>query len=282
MQPRPSAIRQRIGCLFTLSLVLGLVFAGAGPAEAAHLPGPNASTTTPAARFSRAALLARDHHSGRTIGTGARPAETVLATGVELAPAADTVVAAVEPAQPAVPDPVVALDQPPAPTPSDLAAFAASVTDGYAGVLRGVYVPGVLALRVVHQADAMSFAVSLKPGTATQYSAASAYGVTGLLADNIASGVEFYDLAPGQTVTLVYGDGSLRHYTVNGLYRYQALSPFDPYSNFVDLGTGARLTAGELFNQMYTGGDKVTFQTCIAQDGVLAWGRLFVIATPAQ
>jgi hypothetical protein len=32
---------------------------------------------------------------------------------------------------------------------------------------------------------------------------------------------------------------------------------------------------------MYTGGDKVTFQTCLARDGVLAWGRYFVSATPA-
>jgi hypothetical protein len=32
---------------------------------------------------------------------------------------------------------------------------------------------------------------------------------------------------------------------------------------------------------MYTGGDKVTFQTCLARDGVLAWGRYFVSAAPA-
>src|SRR5688572_6442873 len=66
---------------------------------------------------------------------------------------------------------------------SELVAFAASVVDGRAGVLRGVYVPGVLALRVVQQAGA--FSVDMTPGLATQFSAASAYGVTGLPADDV-------------------------------------------------------------------------------------------------
>ena len=169
---------------------------------------------------------------------------------------------------------------PAATTESALEAFAASVVDGRAGVLRGVYVPGVLALRVVQQAGA--FSVDMSPGVATQFSAASAYGVTGLLADNIASGVEFYGLAPGQTVTLLYGDGTQRRYSVDGVSRFQALSPTDPYSNFLNLATGAQLTSSDLFAQMYSGGDKVTFQTCLAQDGLMAWGRLFVTAHRIQ
>ncbi len=161
---------------------------------------------------------------------------------------------------------------------SELAAFAASVVDGRAGVLRGVYVPDVLAMRVVQQTG--TFSVDLTPGLATQFGAASDYGVTGLLADNVASGVLFYSLAPGQEVTLVYGDGTQRRYIVDGIARYQALNPTDPYSDFVDLTTGARLSATNLFSAMYSGGDKVTFQTCLAQDGVMSWGRLFVTAHP--
>ncbi len=161
---------------------------------------------------------------------------------------------------------------------SALEAFSASVVDGRAGVLRGVYVPGVLALRVVQQAGA--FSVNMTPGLATQYSAASAYGVTGLLADNVASGVEFYGLSFGQEVTLIYGDGTQRRYMVDGIASYQALSPTDPYSDFLDLGTGAQVSATALFAQMYSGGDKVTFQTCLAKDGLMSWGRLFVTAHP--
>lgn len=169
--------------------------------------------------------------------------------------------------------------QPAAQPQNELAAFAASVADGRAA-LRGVYVPGVLALRVVQQ-PAGSYSLDMRPGVATQFSAASAYGVTGLLADNIASGVQFYNLAPGQEVTLVFGDGTQRRYIVGGIARYQALSPADPYSDFVDLNTGAQISSSTLFTQMYTGGDKITFQTCLAKDGVMAWGRLFVTAYPA-
>jgi hypothetical protein len=163
---------------------------------------------------------------------------------------------------------------------AELTAFAQAVVDGRANVLRGVFVPGVLALQVVQQ-PAGAFSLNMSPGVATQFSAASAYGVTGLLADNIASGVEFYELAPGQEVTLIYGDGALRRYIVDGIARFQALSPSDPYSDFIDLASGARLSSSTLFSQMYSGGDKVTFQTCLAQDGLMTWGRLFVTAHPA-
>jgi hypothetical protein len=161
---------------------------------------------------------------------------------------------------------------------SALEAFAASVVDGRAGVLRGVYVPGVLALRVVQQSG--TFSVDMTPGLATQFSAASAYGVTGLLADNVASGVLFYSLAPGQEVTLIYGDGEQRRYVVDAIASFQALSPTDPYSDFLNLASGEQVSATNLFAQMYSGGDKVTFQTCLAKDGLMSWGRLFVTAHP--
>lgn len=163
----------------------------------------------------------------------------------------------------------------------ELADFVALVADGRAGVLRGVYVQNVLALRVVQQSPSAPYFVDLTPGVATQFGAASAQGVTGLLADNVASGVEFYDLRPGHEVVLVYGDGSLRRYVVANADRFQALSPTSPYSDFVNLDTGARLSATTLFGQMYSGGDKLTLQTCLAQDGIMAWGRLFVTAFPA-
>ena len=168
--------------------------------------------------------------------------------------------------------------QQPSTAPDPLEVFAASVTDGSASVLRGVYVPDVLALRVVQQTA--SYQVNLTEGVATQFGMASGYGVTGLLADNIASGTLYEGLAPGQVVTLIDGDGSQRRYQVQTINRFQALRPADPYTDFVHLDSGARLSSTQLFTQMYTGGDKVIFQTCIARDGIMNWGRLFVTATP--
>lgn len=160
--------------------------------------------------------------------------------------------------------------------------FAASVTDGAAHTVRGVYAANVLAFPVVQQPEDNAGYVSPQGGVVTQFSLAAIYGVTGLLAHNYAAGDLFDDLALGQLVYVVYGDGSVKAYLVDEILRFQALQPYSTTSDFVDLGTGQTLTAGEVFARVYMGGDQVTFQTCIAQGGNGSWGRLFVIAMPAD
>jgi hypothetical protein len=79
----------------------------------------------------------------------------------------------------------------------------------------------------------------------------------------------------------VNGDGAIRRYVVTNIRRFQALNPSSLYSNFVDLENGgAQLSSTDLFNQVYAGGNKVVFQTCIYGNGNWSWGRLFVTATP--
>jgi len=170
---------------------------------------------------------------------------------------------------------------PPAPMPSS-DAFIASVADGQAGLVRGVYVPGEMALPVPQQPADNPTYVSPESGVATQFAAAASLGVTGLLAHNTLAGAKFFKLAEAQDVLIVYGDGAVKLYRVAAIYRYQALDPYSPYSDFVDLSTGETKSVGEVFSQVYTGGDHVTFQTCIANNGNASWGRLFVIAIPAN
>lgn len=168
-----------------------------------------------------------------------------------------------------------------APMPSS-DAFIASVADGQAGVVRGVYVPGVLALPVRQQPADNPTYVSPESGVATQFAAAASFGVTGLLAHNTLAGADFFKLAEAQDVLIVYGDGAVKLYRVTAIYRYHALDPYSPYSDFVNLNTGETESVGDVFMQVYTGGDHVTFQTCIANNGNASWGRLFVIATPVN
>ena len=168
-----------------------------------------------------------------------------------------------------------------APMPSS-DAFITSVADGQAGVVRGVYVPGVLALPVRQQPADNPTYVSPENGVATQFAAAASLGVTGLLAHNYLAGAKFFKLAEVQDVLIVYGDGAVKRYRVTAIYRYQALDPYSPYSDFVDLSTGETKSLGEVFNLVYGGGDHVTFQTCIENNGVSSWGRLFVVATPVN
>lgn len=164
----------------------------------------------------------------------------------------------------------------------DFEAFVKSVTDGRAGVVRGAYVPGLLALPVEQQPAGKSTYVSPQEGAATQFRRAADFGAIGLLAHNYLAGKSFFNLKNGQEVRIVYGDGSVKVYFVTAVYRYQALQPNSPSSNFVDLDTNETLSASSLFGKVYYQGDHVTFQTCIKKDGLSTWGRLFIVATPAK
>lgn len=162
------------------------------------------------------------------------------------------------------------------------AEFSNSVQNGEAGVLRGVYVPDVLALPVVQQPASNPYYVSNHDGQITQFSIASEYGNTGLLAHNTRSGRVFSQLAIGQEVRLVYGDGKVEYFVIAQLLRFQALQPESISSSFRNLDRSETLTAGQMFNRAYTGESRVVFQTCLAAEGNPSWGRLFVIAVPKE
>lgn len=162
------------------------------------------------------------------------------------------------------------------------AGFSKSVQNGDAEILRGVYVPRVLALPVVQQPVDKPYYVSNRAGEATQFSIASQYGNVGLLAHNTLSGQLFSGLATGQEVRLVYGDGRVEYFVVAQVLQFQALQPDSVTSSFRNLDRNEVLSAGEMFNRAYVGGDRLVFQTCISAEGNASWGRLFVVAVPKQ
>lgn len=158
--------------------------------------------------------------------------------------------------------------------------FTKAVQNSEANVLRGVYVPEVLALPIIQQPAGNAGYVSGKLGEVTQFAMAAQFGNIGLLAHNHLSGSSFSKLAIGQEVRLVYGNGTAEYYVITQILQYQALDPNSPYSSFRDLTNNEMLTAEQLFNKVYRGDRHVTFQTCIAGTESLSWGRLFVVATP--
>jgi hypothetical protein len=160
--------------------------------------------------------------------------------------------------------------------------FVTLVSDGQADVVRGVYVPGVLALSVVQQPSGNSGYVSRELDVVTQFQLAATYGTIGLLAHNNLSGALFVNLAVGHDVRLIYGDGHVEFFVINQAYRVRAYEPYNPSSDFKDLDTGAYYTAMDLFKLVYQGDKHVTFQTCIANNDNLSWGRLFLIAVPVS
>lgn len=159
--------------------------------------------------------------------------------------------------------------------------FSKSVQNGEAKVLRGVYVADVLALPIVQQQPTSNAAyVSTNDGEVTQFGMASQYGNVGLLAHNHLSGKAFSQLAAGQEVRLVYGDGKIEVFVITEVLRFQALQPTSPYSSFHNMEKDETLTAEQMFKRVYLGERHVTFQTCITSYGNASWGRLFVIAMP--
>lgn len=164
----------------------------------------------------------------------------------------------------------------------NFADFSESVQTREVDVLRGVYVPNVLALPVVQQPADQPYYVSSRDGEATQFSMAARYGNIGLLAHNTLSGRLFSGLAAGQEVRLVYSDGRVEYFVIAEILRFQALEPESVTSSFRDLDGNETLSAGEMFNRAYVGERRVVFQTCIEAYGNVSWGRLFVVAVPTE
>ncbi len=156
----------------------------------------------------------------------------------------------------------------------------ASVSNGQPGLVVGVFVPGKLSLPVLQQPSGNTSYVSTQNDVVTQFSTTIAYGTIGLLAHNFLSGSSFFNLSRGDSVYVIYGDGSTEQYAVSRIERFQALSPADIFSDFIDLTNpgSTRLTSTQVFNREYGNGNQVVFQTCIDANGNPSWGRLFITA----
>jgi hypothetical protein len=163
-----------------------------------------------------------------------------------------------------------------------LQSFVADVANDEADTLAGIYVKGIMALRIVQQPGGDPAYIDRAEGTATQFHKASLFGTIGLLAHNDLSGRYFYAITPGTDLVLVYGNGRTSRYTVSEIGDYQRLSLADLRSDFMDLTTNEKKSADEVFAHYYQQKQTLTLQTCIAQNGVLDWGVRFIMARPYQ
>jgi hypothetical protein len=160
--------------------------------------------------------------------------------------------------------------------------FVVAVANGQPKVVRGVYVPGILALRVMQQSSNDPEFVMQVDGVATQFGLAARNNVIGLLAHNDLAGASFSSLKIGQEVRIIYGDGRVDYYTVDRLARFRVLQHGSQAEDYLDLSSNISYTAQAIFTMFYAGAAHVTFQTCIFQDGSFSWGRLFVTALPVS
>jgi len=163
---------------------------------------------------------------------------------------------------------------------ASLEQFASSLNKSDGSQLVGIFASNVMAATIVQQSS--DTYVSTRSGTVTQFRLASQHGSIGLLAHNYLTGGSFSKLGAGSEIYLVFGDGSTKKYQVNSAKKYQALSPNDPHSEFVNLNNpDAKLSSSDLFNETFGQGGMLVLQTCISKNGQSSWGRLFIIASPA-
>lgn len=163
-----------------------------------------------------------------------------------------------------------------------LETFIRQVKNGQADVLSGIYIPGILANRIVQQPSGNSEFVSSWENIVTQFNLASQLGSTGLVAHNDLAGKRFVLLQPGQQIKLVYGDGYTATFIVSEILQYQALDAGSTSSPFLDLADKSIHSSAGLFHEMYSRPGMLILQTCISADSHPTWGRLFVIAKPSN
>lgn len=164
-----------------------------------------------------------------------------------------------------------------------LSSFILSTYNSNENQVRGIYVKNKLQFTITQQPTNNPGFVSTTPNTVTQFSIANNYGSIGLIAHNYLAGTQFFEIEQGDTIVLVYGTGHLVSYKVTELREYQALSPYSPYSNFVNLSKpNQTISSDNLFYDTYGVRGRLVLQTCIAHDGSDSWGRLFIIAEKIQ
>ena len=158
--------------------------------------------------------------------------------------------------------------------------FISSIINGDPGIVVGVYVEDLFALPVIQQPQDEPSYVSEEKGLLTQFDLPAKHGVVGILAHNTLSGSLFTQLAVGDEVVVVYGDGRSELYIVANAESYQALDPESPYSEFININGASdlKISSANLYNDIYGVADSLVFQTCIEAGGNPSWGRLFITA----
>ena len=200
----------------------------------------------------------------------------ILSGGLLLIPSTATLNPTVEKPSSIIYRPVVKINA------GSLQEFVTSVENGQKNTVVGIYVPGLLALPVSQQPSGQAGYVTRNPNELTQFNLASQYGTVGILAHNDLAGADFTNIEVDDYAVVVYGDGHIDYYQVSKIEDYQALTPSSTFSDFIDLDNNRQMTAGNVFNRIYGPGNRLVLQTCITANGDPSWGRMFIIATPAN
>lgn len=178
-------------------------------------------------------------------------------------------------------DTTVSLTAPDLPEPLDLPIFdqfVQSVVNGEPDQRVGVFVENLFSYPIIQQPANQPAFITSSAGEVTEFRIVRQQtGNEGLIAHNYLAGSQFFSLKAGDIAEIVLGDGSVIEFEIFAVQDYQALTPNSPTSDFLDLATGSKLSASDLFYRVYGGNLTLTFQTCINRNNLSTWGRTFII-----
>ena len=143
-------------------------------------------------------------------------------------------------------------------------------------------IPDTVPLKIVQQPNGDYTFVSNVDNTVTQFAMPKdKKGALGYLAHNTKAGANFSKLKVGDILAIKSEVPTTRggyDKTVKSVRHFQALAPKSPTSAFLDLDSGTKYSADQLYNEIYGDSKNTVLQTCITKDGNDNWGRMFVIA----
>jgi hypothetical protein len=134
---------------------------------------------------------------------------------------------------------------------------------------------GILLARVVPQQSPEY--VTHGHDTVTQFAPARERGTLWFLAHNHEAGAYWSRALIGQATLIVDEQGNTRIYRIDKALQFRAIYPNNPYGDLIDLDTGKRMTAGEVFEKIIDEPGDLVLQTCIEVNGQPDWGRLFLL-----
>ena len=162
--------------------------------------------------------------------------------------------------------------------PVEVASAPSAVLEGKGKTAIHVSVPGKFSFTVVQSGNA----APSSGGVVGQYAEAKKRNNVGLIAHNYLAGANFFILGFGDEVIVTYSDGTTQTFVVKNIKKFQATDPYNYGKPFIqNNGKGSQVNTRNVFNKVYKAGG-LTFQTCIAKDGIDTWGLMFVIAVPKK
>ncbi len=155
------------------------------------------------------------------------------------------------------------------------------ISVNYLGLYRSssitkVSVPGLFSYPVVQSGDN----APNQAGVVGQYSRAKDNGNIGLIAHNYLAGSIFSWISKGNEVQVTKSNGEVEYYVVSNILRFQASDPNNFSKPFINQN-GQSVSAEDVFDMAYRSGI-VTFQTCIAKNGISSWGIYMIQAVPGR